>query len=110
LLVNKKTQRIFGAQIANYLLEKSRVTLQGQGERNFHSFYHLLYGGSNELLVSLNLAQKGAKVEINSFPYLSKSNCTQVPTINDAKLFAEVTESFKVHKRQYIIYFGNTFR
>ncbi|XP_071987610.1 myosin-IIIb-like isoform X2 [Engystomops pustulosus] len=37
-----------GAKINEYLLEKSRVTHQDPGERNFHVFYYMLFGCPEE--------------------------------------------------------------
>lgn len=72
---------IAGASIANYLLEKTRITHQVQGERNYHVFYQLLSGANEELLVELGL-QGGMK----AFRYLGNKGQTSA---EDKKSFAE---------------------
>merc|ERR1712032_575022 len=47
---------IVGATIRNFLLEKTRITTQSDGERNYHVFYQLLTGANDELLHELGLA------------------------------------------------------
>jgi myosin heavy subunit len=51
--VLKQSRKIIGASVANYLLEKSRVTQLAQGERNYHIFYFMLKGLTNDQLNNL---------------------------------------------------------
>lgn len=50
-----ETGSIAGATISNYLLEKTRITNQIEGERNYHVFYQLLSGANEELMKEFDL-------------------------------------------------------
>lgn len=75
---------IAGASISNYLLEKTRITHQVKGERNYHVFYQLLSGGSDELLTELGLQEGMA-----GFRYLGN---TGSKSSDDAEAFKETKE------------------
>ncbi|XP_069778226.1 unconventional myosin-Id-like isoform X2 [Narcine bancroftii] len=79
-----------GGHINNYLLEKSRVIVQQKGERNFHSFYQLLQGGSDELLQSLHLQRHAVEYAF------TRDGATANAGINDKANFKMVLNAMEV--------------
>ena len=67
-----------GGQIANFLLEKSRVVTQNPFERNFHIFYQLVFGMDDESKQQLGI------VEPDYYNYLNVHNCYKVSRFSGA--------------------------
>lgn len=77
-----------GGHINKYLLEKSRVIYQQPGERNFHCFYQLLTGATEDILKKLFLNRN-----VNSYYYIQQGQASKVDSVNDKTDFREVSSS-----------------
>jgi myosin heavy subunit len=94
MYVSKKDKHIKGAEIKNYLLEKSRIVVQAETERNYHVFYGILKFMDPAKLKEYGYANSGDKCDMTLFNYLRKSKCFDVPTVNDKEFFDDTNNSF----------------
>ncbi|KAL9129803.1 MAG: hypothetical protein Q9217_001840 [Psora testacea] len=84
-----------GANITNYLLEKSRVVGQVANERNFHIFYQFTKAASPEQRTTFYVQEPKA------YTYLSRSRCFDVDGIDDISDFQDTVgamETIKLEK------------
>ncbi|KAK2758756.1 class II myosin [Arachnomyces sp. PD_36] len=79
-----------GANITNYLLEKSRVVGQITNERNFHIFYQFTKAAPQEYRENFGVQTP------QSYVYTSRSKCFDVKGIDDAADFKETLEAMRI--------------
>ncbi|XP_030747956.1 myosin-VIIa-like [Sitophilus oryzae] len=81
---------IEGAKIEQYLLEKSRIVSQNDGERNYHIFYSMLAGLPKEEKKRLDLGEPDA------YEYLKGGRTLTCAGRNEAKEFSDIAGALKV--------------
>ncbi|CAI4218753.1 unnamed protein product [Parascedosporium putredinis] len=79
-----------GADITNYLLEKSRVVGQITNERNFHIFYQFTKGASD------NYRQLFGIQKPETYVYTSRSKCFDVDGIDDLAEYQDTLNAMKI--------------
>jgi myosin-1 len=79
-----------GADITNYLLEKTRVTGQITNERNFHIFYQFTKGASQHYRQTFGIQTP------ETYLYTSKSKCLDVDGIDDLAEFEDTLGAMKI--------------
>ncbi|CAG9566199.1 unnamed protein product [Danaus chrysippus] len=83
----KENGMVHGAVVQKYLLEKSRICSQGRNERNYHVFYYLLAGASEQEKEQLHL------LSVDKYNYLSKTGCSVVPGVDEQYEFSRLKQS-----------------
>lgn len=73
-------------------LKKSRVVYQQEGERNFHSFYNLVYGASESELSTYGLKSS----MISQYSYLNQSSASMSPTNDDKTNYRLVNDAMRI--------------
>lgn len=79
-----------GADITNYLLEKSRVVGQIMNERNYHIFYQFTKGASQKYRETFGVQTP------ETYAYTSKSKCLNVDGIDDLAEFQDTLNAMKI--------------
>ncbi|KAI9866664.1 MAG: class II myosin [Trichoglossum hirsutum] len=78
-----------GANVTNYLLEKSRVVGQITNERNFHIFYQFTKAASQHYRETFGVQPP------QSYTYTSRSKCLDVQDMDDSADFKETLKAMK---------------
>lgn len=79
-----------GGKISNFLLEKSRVVMQNSGERNFHIFYQLCTGATDQMRSEYGIT------DLDYYYYLSYGGNHRVEGTNDGKEFLDTLHAMSV--------------
>jgi len=93
LYFDQNDGKVLGAEIKNYLLEKSRVVGATSVERNYHIFFFMLRGISDQMAQRLGLAYpNGKKKNYKDFKFLAE--CTDKNPDSDIEEYKFLMEAF----------------
>lgn len=81
---------LYSAVVQKYLLEKSRIVSQGRNERNYHVFYYLLAGASEQEKQLLHLES------CDRYNYLNKSGCYGLENVDERHEFSRLKQSMEM--------------
>jgi len=81
---------IKGAQMTEYLLEKSRVVFQAPGEQNFHVFYYLFTGVGSDERYGLG------RIDDYRFTCDNRTACSMVGGREFTEMYQEMMQCFSV--------------
>ncbi|EPE09665.1 myosin myo2 [Ophiostoma piceae UAMH 11346] len=88
IMFDDKTN-IIGAKIRTYLLERSRLVFQPLKERNYHIFYQLVAGVTDQQRKDLDI------LPIDQFEYLNQGNTPTIDGVDDKAEFMATKASLK---------------
>ncbi|RLV94737.1 Myosin-2 [Spathaspora sp. JA1] len=81
---------IIGARIRTYLLERSRLVFQPQSERNYHIFYQMLAGMSQDEKASLSLTNP------EDYKYTNQGGSATIDGVDDAAEFSITKDALQL--------------
>ncbi|CAD1781872.1 similar to Saccharomyces cerevisiae YAL029C MYO4 One of two type V myosin motors (along with MYO2) involved in actin- based transport of cargos [Maudiozyma barnettii] len=81
---------IIGAKLRTYLLERSRLVYQPTDERNYHIFYQMLSGLSQDTKESLSLTSP------DDYFYLNQGGATEIVGVDDSQEFKITTDALSL--------------
>eukprot|EP00644_Phytophthora_capsici_P001487 jgi/Phyca11/562935/estExt2_Genewise1.C_PHYCAscaffold_100543 len=87
-----KNHSLCGAQCETYLLEKTRVISHERGERNYHIFYQLLHGTTDEEQDALGLGNEAP----NQAPPPKSEAVIEAENAKDRALFAKTRQALSL--------------
>ena len=81
---------IIGARVRTYLLERSRLVFQPKTERNYHIFYQILSGLSDDEKSQLKLT------DIQDYHYMNQGGDSHIEGVDDASEYGDTVEALSL--------------